>query len=285
MRFCFFLLSMLTLFVASARGESIDHLPGLSPADHYDFQSETIGRPFQVFVRLPYGYDETTTEYPTVYVLDGDILFPMIGAYHFLLSYDEPVSEAIIVGLSYGTFDNQNGNYRGTDYTTPPVPEELLTGPNPGDPNGGAAAFQTFLSDELIPMIEGAYRADPARRIIMGQSRGGHFVLYSALTQPDLFWGHISSNPSLAPNSEFFFQEPKSGDPSQSNLFFASGSRDIPQLREDALELFDHLNSLNEKPWRLKTTTMEGETHAAGIVNVYREAMKWFFAPDTQEAE
>ena len=273
------------LLLAPARAERIDYLAGLSPADHYELLSEAVGRSYHIFVRLPENYDETRDAYPTVYLLDGDIVFPLIAAYHLFLSYDEPVPDAIIVGISYGTFDRENGNYRGTDYTAPPVPEDYRTGPQAGDANGGAAAFQQFLADELAPMIEDKYRADPDRRIIVGQSRGAHFVLYSALTRPALFWGHIASNPSLQPHVDFFFQDLKAGDAQPSNLFFSSGSRDYPSFREDALKLFDHLHRQDEKPWRLKTVTMKGETHAAGITNVYRAGMKWLFSPDQNESE
>jgi predicted alpha/beta superfamily hydrolase len=36
------------------------------------------------------------------------------------------------------------------------------------------------------------------------QGLGGQFVLYTALTRPDLFWGHIASNPALHRNLPFY---------------------------------------------------------------------------------
>ena len=266
------------LTVSPAQADRIDHLPGLAPADHIRMDSEATGRPYHIFVRLPEGYEETDKTYPTVYLLDGDILFPILGAYHLLLSYDEAVPDAIMVGISYGTFDRDNGNFRGVDYSTPPLPEEYWRGVDNGAPDGGAAKYQKFLETELIPHIEKKYRSNPARRIIIGQSRGGHFVLYSAMTKPNLFWGHIASNPSLEPNKEFFFQELGFPASTDSNLFFSSGTRDIERLRGEALELFEHLKTQKIRPWLLKTMSLDGETHAAGIVNVYRNAMMWLFS-------
>lgn len=281
------LLILLTpLWVAPALADKLDFLPGIAPADHTRFVSEATGRPYHIFVRLPLDYDETEQSYPTVYALDGDLLFPILGANHYLLSFDEEtVPEAIVVGIAYGTFDPENGNYRTVDYSTPPLPPEFRQGVDDGGADGGAAKFQKFISDELIPMIEGKYRADPARRILIGQSRGAHFVLYSAYTQPDLFWGRIASNPSLKPGEDLFFGDLSEIPSSNSHLFFSSGERDIERLRKEALALFDHLSKQERTPWRLRTKTMENETHATGVTNVYRDAMKWFFTDEGRDDE
>jgi hypothetical protein len=104
--------------------------------------------------------------------------------------------EAIVVGIAYGSFD-PSINRRGFDFSTPV---------ENGDPErGGAAAFHDFLKSELIPQIENRYRTDPSRRVLFGQSRGGSMVLYSAFTDPDLFWGRIASNPAFDPGRELFF--------------------------------------------------------------------------------
>lgn len=260
------------LFIAArAHAAPLDYLPGLA-GDYFKLESEKVARPFHIHVRLPEKYEESEGPYPVVYLLDGDVLFPILGAYHLLLHYDEPVPDAIVVGISYGTFDRNNGNYRAVDYSTPPLDD--------GNPQGGAFAFQAFLADELIPAVEARFKADPSKRILVGQSRGAHFVLYSALTRPDLFWGRIASNPSLHPHKEFFFRDLSAIEPADSNLYFSRGSRDWENLRADTIELFEHFDAAGSTPWRLKTATMSGETHAAGIVNVYRDAMLWLFGSE-----
>ncbi len=270
------LVFLLLPYFSNVSAAPIDHLPGLA-GDYFKIDSENVGRPYHIYVRLPEDYGTTDKNYPVVYLLDGDILFPIIGAYHLLLHYDEPVPEAIVVGISYGTLDRTNGNYRSTDYSTPPLDD--------GDANGGAAAYQQFLADELIPKIEARYRTNPARRILLGQSRGGHFILYSAISRPDLFRGSIASNPPLNPNKDFFFQSLADMPSTDSKLFYSSASRDYETLRADSLDLFKHLETEEKKPWQLKTVTMESETHAAGIVNVYRAAMLWFFDADARSDE
>lgn len=264
-----FLAAILVFSAPAAKAEApAGPLAGLA-GDYFLLDSETLERPFHIHVRYPEGYAESEETYPVVYLLDGDILFPILGAYHLLLHYDEPVPDAIIVGIAYGTFDPASGNHRATDYSAPPLDD--------GDRNGGAAAFQRFLKTQLIPAVEDRYKADPERRILVGQSRGAHFVLYSAFTDPDLFWGRILSNPSLEPNRQMFFAAPATARRDDLKLFFASGSRDWERLRPPALDWFAHWRERDDAPWRLRTVTMDGETHAAGITNVYRAGMIWLF--------
>ncbi len=256
----------MVLTIASAKADRLDYLAGLHNPDYRLFDSEVMERPFHIFVRLPEDV-EADKKYPVIYLLDGDITFPLIASYHLLLAFDEPaIDESIVVGISYGTHDPDNGNFRGVDYTTPTQ-----------GGNGRADDYQLFLKNELIPHIEAHYPADPNRRVIVGQSRGAHFVLYTAYTDPSLFWGHIASNPSLSPNKEFFFKAFENPSTTKSNLFFANGSNDWPSLRAETLELFEHLENQPSLPWSLKTVTLENETHAAGLTNVYRKGLRWMF--------
>ncbi len=234
--------------------------------DYFRWESAALGRALHIYVKLPEGYDPAAS-YPAVYLTDGDSLYPLLAPTHLFLTYDEPVPPAIIIGIAYGSFDPEKGNRRGVDFR-PPAADA---------PEGGAAAFQRFLADELIPEIERRYRADPARRVLVGQSRGGAFVLYSAFTAPDLFWGRIASNASLTPGEEIFFGPPPAAARDDLKLFYASGERDRPDYREPALRWFDHWRAAPDKPWLLKTATIENGVHAASIGEAYRQGMVWLF--------
>jgi len=249
----------------------LDHLPALS-GDYFEFQSRAVGRPFHIYVRLPQGYDEESSKrYPVVYVLDGDSLFPILAANHLFLNYDEKVPEAIIVGIAYGSFDPAI-NKRGFDFSAP--------APDARTDQGGAPAFQRFLKSELIPEMEKRYRASPERRVLFGQSRGGYMVLYSAFTDPDLFWGRIANNPVFDPGRERFFAPAATATREDLGLVVTSGSRDRPQYREPALEWFAAWAGRDDAPWALETATIEGATHAADSSRSYRLAMNWLFGRD-----
>ena len=250
----------------------LDYLPALS-GDYFKFESRIIDRPYHIYVRLPENYDKSpNVQYPVIYVLDGDSLFPILAANHLFLHYDEDLPEAIVVGIAYGSFDPAV-NKRGFDFSAP--------SPDANRNQGGAPAFQAFLRTELIPEVEKRYHADPSRRILFGQSRGGYMVLYSAFTDPDLFWGRIASNPVFNPGHELFFSPAAPATRKDLGLVVTSGSRDRPKLREEALKWFEVWKDRDDAPGALKMATIEGGTHAADSANSYRLAMIWLFGCNT----
>lgn len=250
----------------------VDQPTGLK-GEQFRIESRTTKRAYTIHVRLPADYaKEPARRYPIVYLTDGDGLFPVLGGSHILLNLDEKLPEAIIVGIAYGSFDPAI-NRRDVDYSAPA----------PGIPPGkaGAPAFHLFLKSELMPLVERRYRADPGRRILFGQSLGGAFVLYSAFAEPDLFWGRIASNPVIERFRPMFYDKAARANRRDLGLFVASGSRDTPPLRAGALAWFDEWAGRADKPWALKTMTIEGGTHAASSVEVYRAALLWLFGRET----
>lgn len=237
----------------------------------FRIQSPTIGRGFDIYVRLPPDYDPDGPAYPVIYVLDGDSLFPILAANHLFLHYDDGLPEAVIVGIAYGGFD-PSVNRRNIDFQTP----------GEGVPEGeaGAEAFLTFLRDELMPAIEGRFRVDPERRVLFGQSRGGAMVLYSAVRDPDLFWGRIASNPSLTPGLESVLAPAAPSDRDDLRVVVTSGTRDRTDLREEAalwVETWDA--RVDERPWNVFLISIIGGTHAANAGDAYRQAMNQLFEP------
>ncbi len=261
--------SVATTSPAHAQSVPLDHLPALQ-GGYFRHDSGILGRPLHIYVRLPADYAaQPERRYPIVYLLDGDSLFPILAANHLFLTYDDQLPEAIVVGIAYGGFDPAV-NRRDVDFTGPAeglAPERA-----------GAPAFQRMLREELLPEVERRWRADPQRRILFGQSRGGAFVLYSAFTDPDLFWARIASNPSLDPNRALFFGPPARATRTDLRLIYSSGTRDRPHLRAAALDWLRYWEG-RSAPWTIRAQTIEGGTHAADAANIYRAALRWLFAP------
>lgn len=244
---------------------------GLGDFYHHEVKSGVVGRSYQIYVMLPDGYEESSDKkYPTVYVLDGGALFPLFSAYYSYLNFGEEVPDAIIVGVSYAGNTFESGNFRSTDYTAPSSEREDW---------GGAAKFQKFLSDELMPFVEDSYRSRGDRRVIFGHSIGGQFVLYTALTQPDLFWGHIASNPALHRNLPFFLQEPGASS-GQSRLFVGDGTLNDARFRVPAQQWIKHWTNRDDKPWQLETMDLDGHSHMSAPPASFREGMRWLFSPE-----
>ncbi len=273
MRFVAWFVAVFLLTTSTSLAVETRFMQGLGDARHIRIDSEIVGRPYQIFIMLPDGYDQSDAHYPTIYVLDGGALFPLFSAYYRYLNLGKEIPDAIVVGISYGSDSFEGGNYRSTDYTAK-SPER--------DYWGGAGKFQQFLSDELFELIESSYRSRADRRIVFGQSLGGQFVLYTALTRPDLFWGHIASNPALHRNLPFFLQlhgqAAKGG--GQSRLFVGLGTLDDPRFRVPALEWVHYWSTNDARPWQLETMNLEGHTHMSAPPASFRQGMTWLFAED-----
>ena len=262
---------LLTVSAASSAVET-RFMQGLGDTDYQRIDSEILDRYFHIFVMLPDEYEQRSEEnYPTIYLLDGGALFPLLSAYYRYLHFEEEIPDAIIVGISYGSDTFEDGNYRATDYTAKSSDRDYW---------GGADQFQNFLSDELLPFIERTYRSRANRRVIFGHSIGGQFVLYTALTKPNLFWGHVASSPALHRNLPFFMQRygkvETAGE--RSKLFVGSGSKDELRFRVPTLEWIEHWSNNDDNPWQLKTMTLEGHTHMSAPPASFRHGMTWLFS-------
>ena len=249
----------------------IEYLPPLA-GDYFAIDSVAADHRYHVFVGLPESYAaEPERRYPIVYVLDGDSLFPVLASQQLFLRYDENLPEAIVIGIAYGSFAPP-ANRRGYDFSAPAA--------DAGEDQGGAPAFLQFLRTELIPRVEARVRADSARRVLVGQSRSGYFVLWSAYADPDLFWGRIASNPSVDPGREMLFGPPAIA-PTRDDLGVAlvSGTRDGSAVRRDgAREWGERWERAADAPWDANLIEIEGGTHAASIGEAYREGMLWLFS-------
>ena len=272
--FSWLLLAFLLAVSTPAAAVETQFMQGIGDTRYHHIESQIVGRGYHIYVKLPDRYDEAVdTKYPTVYVLDGGALFPLFSAYYRYLNFGEEIPDSIIVGISYGTADFAAGNFRSTDYTAPSAERDYW---------GGAQNFQSFLSDELFPVIEAGYRSDADQRIVFGQSIGGQFVLYTALTRPDLFWGHIASNPALHRNLPFFLERHGTYEPGseRSKLFVGSGTLDDPQYREPAQAWIRHWTGEENRPWQLKTVHLDGHTHMSAPPASFRQGMHWLFSED-----
>ena len=273
---CFTFLAELVLFCSISLAQPVvspvptnvtplDYLPALA-GGYFPLLSKETGRLYHIYVRLPQGYTEDTEKrYPVVYVLDGDSLFPLIAATHLFLTIDDELPEAIVVGISYGSFDPAI-NKRGIDFMPPSA--------NLPPEKSGAPAFQSFLKTELLPMVEARYRTDPLRRVLFGQSRGGSFVLYSAFADPDLFWGRIASSPALPPTRDFFYGEPAAAQRQDLRLFVAEGPGDLPRLRAETVPWLATWKARPARPWQLIEIPIPDGTHSANSPDAYRSAMR-----------
>jgi predicted alpha/beta superfamily hydrolase len=266
-----FLLPLLPLQVT---GTDTQYLQGLRDTHYERVESEAVGRAYHVYTMLPESYtSDAERRYPTIYVLDGGLLFPLLVAYYRYLRIAGETQEAIIVGISYGSDRFEDGNYRSTDFTVPSVERDYW---------GGAEHFQAFLQNELLPQVETRYRSDVKRRIVFGHSLGGQFVLYSAQTKPELFWGHIASNPALHRNLDFFLSQRPASE-SNSRLFVASATGDEEVYRTPLLAWASYWSNAETRPWALKVMRLDGHSHLSAPPASFRQGLSWLYAVESAD--
>jgi len=152
------------------------------------------GRDYEVFVSLPASYETSPQRrYPVLYVTDADYAFPIIRQIARRVNLDGPVlEEFILVGLPYSRGDSGTVS-RNRDYT-----------PTPNGPRGASstvhgqgATYQTYLKTQALPFIETRFRADPARRVLLGHSYGGLLAAQVLFTDPSLFHAYVLGSPSF----------------------------------------------------------------------------------------
>jgi predicted alpha/beta superfamily hydrolase len=235
----------------------LNHLPAIA-GDYFPIASKATGLTYHIYVRHPQGYaDKPGKRYPIVYLLDGDSTFPLLAAQHLFLTIDDKLPEAIVVGIAYGGFDPKV-NKRDVDF-----------GPR-------AEAFHRFLESELMPAVEGKTRADPKQRVLVGQSYGGSFVLWSALNRPDAFWGRIASNPSFRLNSEKLWAPAVAPLQSGAKLYVVSGTANAPDARQQAIRWVEQ-RATSPAGAGVERIDIAGGTHAADLPAAYRAALRKLF--------
>jgi predicted alpha/beta superfamily hydrolase len=272
------LVLLLAANLASADSFDPSRLQGLGDTRYHQFESKTLGRALHIYVRVPEnsGQDEGR-EFPAVYLLDGGINFPLLSSYYHYLRIADEVPEMILVGVSYGSDTFDGGNFRSSDFTAPSKEREWW---------GNASTFQQVLDQELIPMIEGQYEADSSRRIIFGNSLGGQFVLYSALTRPELFSGHIASNPALHRNLGYFlgWKGPAEMPVEVTRLFVAEGEFNDQRFKTPAMEWIEYWSDpQREKPFVLRFQELPGQSHLSSVTDSFRQGLLWLFPEEMAE--
>jgi uncharacterized protein len=187
--------------------------------------SQHTGRKYRITVSLPLGYTAAPDEswpfnnvpakWPTVYVLDGNWYAGMVAGIIRPMCWCGSTTDAIVVGVGYPEDADPKEAFRESftrrDADMTPIHdaevEQSMTAQHKRPvPNGDAGNFLKFFQHELIPMIERDYRADPARRILVGHSYGGLFGLFSMYEAPGLFDTLILSSPTLSYGERYMVQ-------------------------------------------------------------------------------
>lgn len=214
---------------------------------HHKFRSRFLRNQRDLVVYLPPGYEEQPQRhFPVLYLHDGQNLFDrstsfagvdwnVQGAADHLI-HGGSVQPLIVVGI-YNT-----GKSRIHEYT--PTKSPKLGG-------GRADRYAKFLMQEVIPFIQGEYRAqpDPAATGIGGSSLGGLVSLYLGLKYPQAFGKIAALSPSVWWNQRVIhrFAAAATVQPRPA-IWLDIGTNEGPRIVPDVEQFRD---ILIQKGWRL----------------------------------
>lgn len=153
----------------------------------FKFRSKILDDTRQINVFVPPAYGPKSASYDVVYLVDGalDQDFEHIAGLAQLGALSWTFRPPIVVGI-------QTKN-RQLDLTPPAHdPRYIKAFPR----NGGADRFLDFLQREVIPFIDHRYPTGP-RRVLMGESLAGLFVVHTFLNHPEPFTDFVAVSPSL----------------------------------------------------------------------------------------
>ncbi|OEK00555.1 hypothetical protein BFP97_03110 [Roseivirga sp. 4D4] len=197
----------------------------LANTQQFTFNSSHINDDFEIMVSLPLGYQQSSTRYKVLYVLDANVTFGMTHDIQTLISFEPENPPMIIVGIGYKDFGNWIQK-RARDY----MPSKVKSAPG----SGGAAKFMTFLEEQLIPHINSKYRTTE-EKIIYGHSTAGLFGLYVLLKKPGMFDGYIITSPSVDEDSGYSLEllnSATSVPTKQVRVFTSYGTKEKPSFVE-----------------------------------------------------
>lgn len=162
----------------------------------FPIQSRILNETRVIDVSLPVGYEtEAARRYPVVVVLDGEVEHESAAAVARFYASTAQLPPLIVVGV-------RNTN-RMRDLTPRPV-AGFRVPPEAADA-GGADRFLGFLTDELLPHLDRAYRTTPMR-VLIGHSLGGLLALHALAERPRAFTGYLVMEPAVWWNDELHFK-------------------------------------------------------------------------------
>ena len=102
-------------------------------------------------------------------------------------------------------------------------------------------------------------------------------MIWSALTDPDLFWGGIANNPALEPALEAFRAKTAPATRKDLSLIVTNGTDDRPDLRRVTQAWLAERTKRTDGPWKLHGITVNQGSHAANSPDGYRAGMRILF--------
>ena len=237
------------------------------------FDSAILKRKQHTSIYVPEGYQQSSKEYPVVYVLDGEFLFSTAINTSRIRASRDLMPQSIIVGLTTSNSASRMSiampQLRNKDDAKSIIFK-----------NGKPELFLSFLTKELMPFIESNYRTAPHNTLI-GMSPTVGVLLTDIFQELPIFNAYIA----LAADPQSYTVSGKSivaeliqriAKRKNAHFYISRGERDIKR-RKDLEEIFSYLQKEIKKQQLenlLMADIIEGGEHYGmsleGINNGFR---------------
>ncbi|MFK7821311.1 MAG: alpha/beta hydrolase [Planctomycetaceae bacterium] len=154
----------------------------------FQLDSKVTGEAHQINVWMPPKTEENA-KYPVLYLIDGgvDQDFQHIAGLAQLATINGRYEVPIVVGVRTSNRQKQ---------LTAGMTDPRYLPWNKAYSMGGADKFHQMIQEEVRPFVEAEYPHD-GRRIVLGESLAGFFVMREFLRYPNSFTHYICVSPSL----------------------------------------------------------------------------------------
>jgi len=236
------LISFFAAFFSSIYSYGQENSNPICIGEQFMLKSEILVKERDIFVRLPEGYDSSSTKYPVHYVLDGEYTFYTYSGIIQLKSKMDEIPDAIVVGIP-----NVNRNF------------DLR-------PDKNANAFMDFITKELIPSINEQYKTN-GTNILFGYSSAGNFVVNNFLSNTGYFDIFISGSPyGLSYYSEFNWKDFMEQLKEPKKLYLSMGDKDNENHREQYNTFYRKINLEKNDLIDLKYEITTNQSHETNFL-------------------
>lgn len=239
---------------------SINHPPATIMGTHKRIlTSKFVDQEYELSIWLPFDYEESDKDYPTLYVLDAPVYFGGAAYITMCNNWDGVIPEMIVVGVG--------AEVKNWNEWDPLRDRDLSSVEIPGRPySGHADNFIQFIEEELLPFVDSNYRTQKTDRVIWGHSQGATLTLKLMFHKTHLFNRIIATSPTFDHSGKVFYDY----DPdltvdalsSEVRLFISVGSLEntySAKAKDFMLDLAEHkIQNL-----QLHTMILDGFNHVA----------------------
>jgi predicted alpha/beta superfamily hydrolase len=255
----------------------------LPNSEEHLLRSRYTGRKYQIDVLLPGSYATSQQSYPVVYLLDGEFTLGMASSLTGMRHPLGAAPEVIVVAIQMLVEPGEDfWHLREIDFKVPGVQDAPA--------ESRADLFLATLQEEILPLVETDYRANPNERILYGYSSSGFFTLYTLLSQPSLFRTYLAGSPDTdlsasywTANDQKMLSRPK---PASIDVFISIGSMENGRFQSSQgsyQELLINIQATACPGLRLVSEVYPNEDHGAvGIVLTFLNGLHQCF-PTTQQ--